>query len=443
MEETILRSERFIWDDIDNDGSLEKIIGYLQFVKLIKNGETVWESVIPGVVLSVRVADINGDGKKEIIVGSSDRRIRIYSLDGEKIKEKTFWSPGDKHAGWVWTLVVDDINNDNKLEIIAGGMAAVGGKGVAVKAFDSELNDLWSHEVKRSAFRIATYDINGDGKKEIILTTMDGFVKILDSAGKELKKTQVGAGISALDVDDIDNDQKPELLIGTVDGDFIVLSNNLKEKWKIKISSYYPAQVYNVVSRDFDGDNKKEILITGRRCVLLVDSIGKIIHKSDDNILTGDIDGDNVEEIVKFYIEEIAVIKDNKQIWKKRMPDRLEAGYIYDINNDGKKEIIVCMSDGLVNIINSSGEVLKEWNFGEQTSVIYVNDVNNDGKPEIIIGGAFGTLKIFDADGKTLHEFKLTGEIGSISVLDIDRDDKKEIVVSTKNQAGEVRIIKL
>ena len=323
MKEELLKSSRYIMDDIDGDGEVEEVAAYIQTLTVSRKGEQIWQKVFAGVPLVARAYDINGDGKKEIIVGGSERKIYVFSPEGEELKVVQYWSPGDKRAGWVWDIHIDDVNGDGKPEILVGGMAAWGGGGIDVKLYNSDFEEIWTHHVSRSAFRVAVDDLNGNGEKEVVVTTMIGDVKVLDANGKEKKKTQVGAGVSALEIADIDGSGKKEIMVGTVDGDFIVLDYNLREKWKAKVSSYYPVQVYNIVAKDFNGDGKVEILVACRRCIILFNSTGGIIYKKDDNVLRGDIDGDGAEENLKMYVGKIEAFKGDKMLWSRFIPDRL------------------------------------------------------------------------------------------------------------------------
>lgn len=442
MEEILLKSYRQVIDDLDGDGK-EEIVS-IQFQKMVamKDREIAWESVFAGVPLVVKAYDIDGDGVKEIIVGGSERKIFIFKPNGEKVKEIQYWSPGDKRAGWIWDIEIDDVNNDGKPEILVGGMAAWGGEGIDVKLYDSEFNEIWKHHVDRSAFRLQIADVNGDELKEVVITTMNGVIRVLKSDGKVISKTQVGAGISALEVNDINNNGKKEIIVGTVDGDLVVFDHKLREKWKSKVSSYFPVQVYVIVADDFNDDGKKELLVACRRCLILFDANGSVIYKDDKNVLSGDIDGDGSAESIKMMAEKLLAYRGQEKIWELKMIDRLESVAVDDVNEDGKSEIVVCMSDGLISILDGSGKVVKEWKVDEQLSVVSVGDYNNDGKKEIIVGTANGNVITFTKEGEVMDSFKLNGEIGAISVFDINRDGKYELIISTKNQAGEMKLIK-
>ena len=439
MEE-LLKSYRTIIGDLDNDGKEEKIVGYLQTVSMIKNENIVWRDVLAGVALVVRAHDINGDGKPEILMGGSERKLKVYDLEGNKIKEIQYWSPGDKRAGWIWDIIVDDVNGDGKPEILVGGMAAWGGGGIDVKLYDNEFNEIWTYHVNRSSFRLGVDDVDGDGNKEIIVTTFIGDVIILDKNGKVKHKTQVGAGVSAIEIASLNETGKKFILVGTVDGDLFVFNHKLKEFWKVKVSEYYPVQVYSIIAKDFNNDGKPEILVNCRRCVLLLSSNGDILYSKDNNILEFEYNG----EKYKFqpYVEELALYKNGEQLWRINLPDRLEAATIVDINGDGKPEIVISLSYKKVVVINLKGEIIKELEVEDQTSMVEVADVNNDGKLELIVGTAFGGIYVYDLEGNKLSEHRLYGEIGTIGILDIDNDGKNELIAATKNQAGEILYVK-
>ena len=440
MMEELLKSYRTVIGDFDNDGEKEKVVGYLQTVTYYKGDEEKWKDILAGVALVVRVHDINGDGKPEILMGGSERKLKVYDIDGNKIKEIQYWSAGDKRAGWVWDIIVDDVNNDGKPEILVGGMAAWGGEGIDVKLYDNEFNEIWTYHVNRSSFRLGVDDLNGDGEKEVVVTTFLGDVIILDNKGKKKFSTQVGAGVSAIEIAKIGSNEKSTIIVGTVDGDLIAFNHGLKEKWKIKVSDYYPVQVYSILARDFNNDGKVEILVNCRRCILILDENGKVIYKKDNNIL--EFNHENKKYRVQPYVEELALYRENEKLWRIRLPDRFESGTIADINSDGSPEIIVALSLNKIVAYNLKGELVKEIDLDDMASFVEVADANNDGKPEIVVGTAFGSVKVYDAEGNKLSEHRVYGEVGVIGICDIDDDSKNEIIVATKNQAGEILLVK-
>ena len=80
-----------------------------------EKGEELWKYETDGAICSkVSIADINNDGKKEIIFGSCDNNIYALDFSGKKLwsYETDFWV--------VASPIIADIDNDGKQEIIAG-----------------------------------------------------------------------------------------------------------------------------------------------------------------------------------------------------------------------------------------------------------------------------------------------------------------------------------
>ncbi|OYT53227.1 MAG: hypothetical protein B6U72_06415, partial [Candidatus Altiarchaeales archaeon ex4484_2] len=66
--------------DIDGDGKMEVLVGSLHYFKVIDHqGNSLMDFETRGYINDILVEDIDGDGKKEILLGSND----LYVLDSE------------------------------------------------------------------------------------------------------------------------------------------------------------------------------------------------------------------------------------------------------------------------------------------------------------------------------------------------------------------------
>ncbi|OAD21572.1 cell surface protein [Candidatus Thiomargarita nelsonii] len=111
-------------------------------------------------------------------------------------------------------------------------------------------------------------DLNGDGQIEIVVFlghvgSYSGYtqIKVLDTNGKELHKVSVGYNAFYQQrrflIADLDNDGDKEIILSTVDNRFLVYDHTLRLIASLENVDYYPH-----FASDIDGDNHKEILVT-------------------------------------------------------------------------------------------------------------------------------------------------------------------------------------
>lgn len=119
--------------------------------------------------VSVAVADLDGDGKIEIIVspGSGlNSEVRIFSSDG-KLKNK--FSVFEKNFRGGVSVAAGDVDGDGIKEIVVGAGKG-GGPQIAIYNGQGELKSqyyAYDNDFKKGV-RISVSDINNDGKAEIL-----------------------------------------------------------------------------------------------------------------------------------------------------------------------------------------------------------------------------------------------------------------------------------
>ncbi len=196
--------------DLNQDGNLEYIVpghrrealppySYTNPALLIYNTNatrfTGWETPAQGYSLSwvsnttrmieaPVIADLNGDGKPEIIIATQDGYVRAYNAEKQKLWEYNYYQGRQVHASEV---VVGDVDGDGKFEIIFGtfwlDLVTRGNVGVYVLNHDGTENAkllLTSVGISNTP---SLGDLDGDGYIEIVAATYDGRLYVWDTQG--------------------------------------------------------------------------------------------------------------------------------------------------------------------------------------------------------------------------------------------------------------------
>ena len=128
-------------------------------------GSKLWSFTPAGSIWhSLDVADVLGNGGKEIIIGSWD--YRVYCLDGATGRQLwNYTTQGEISL----PAVVDDVNADGKKEVV------VGSDDNKTYCLDGKTGSLlWSYTTAVSIYSSPlTADLFGDGKKEVIVRSAD------------------------------------------------------------------------------------------------------------------------------------------------------------------------------------------------------------------------------------------------------------------------------
>jgi hypothetical protein len=151
---------------------------------------------------------------------------------------------------------------------------------------------LWSEEIGAAAARsrIALADVNGDGRKEILLArhldrddprfrseTAPWTVAILNGDGVFLSSVSLPDGASSIHAMDLDDDPVPGILVEQDDGNFVILDHKLRIRRILRpIGSASPAtEVLGVW--DLDGCREPEIVCRMDSVFMVRDQKGNVL----------------------------------------------------------------------------------------------------------------------------------------------------------------------
>lgn len=186
--------------DVDGDGKADIVVG-----AEVGGGPriTTFSGADPSVVLNnffafdpnqrggtrVAVGDFNGDGKADIVASTGQGvPTRIKVLDGTNVGNTLIdFSPFEAGFTGGVNIAVGDYNGDGKPDIVVGAEA---GGGPRVQVFNGlDLSVLANTFAFESTFaggvRVATQDVNGDGKADLVVVPGAGGaarVRVIDAA---------------------------------------------------------------------------------------------------------------------------------------------------------------------------------------------------------------------------------------------------------------------
>ncbi len=263
--------------DLDGNGTREILIASalrlsgegVLYSRAGKDGKIIWQQKLQGWIQnSVTLVDIDGDKLDDCVVATwrGDNTVQAFSgKDG-----KPLWKY--QAGGWMYHCPsVGDLDGDGKDELAIGGydqcLHILNLKGEAVRVIDVGLHILAPTTM---------HDIDGDGKLEVIVTTLagqDGKSRAIayDGNGKQVWNVAVGAGAiwRGTVVAEVDGAPGLELLIQPEEECALVAlePKSGKELWRISLADYntkdrlFRTSSATVVD-DFDGDGKNDVFFS-------------------------------------------------------------------------------------------------------------------------------------------------------------------------------------
>jgi hypothetical protein len=274
----------FVLADIDGDGTPELLVAEPSAAQVI-----VHRGLMGGTASAMRTAsfvsvskprlgDLDGDGAPELVVAApAEKAIGVSAIDPED--GPRFPRPLAVPGGWdLLALDVADVDADGKAEILVvaadgrgrdrkGRLATLDGEGTVEADFDlgtlkKDPNDLWLIDLDRDGRRDAVLFVPQDSPRILLAKAEGGFVE-LDAEQAPGLGILKGLDRAALAYGDVDGDGAAELVVpktnfvralflGSDKKPVTVLQANLDET---------SAQAERVALLDLDADGVNELLV--------------------------------------------------------------------------------------------------------------------------------------------------------------------------------------
>ncbi len=396
------------------------------------------------------LADLNGDGKKEILI-ALDSTLHVIQSNGEEL-------PG-------WPMAVNkplmvpvqaaDLDNNGSLEVVVEGYSFAGSNiegTIFVFKSDGSSFPGWPKNYSMSITSpkhlpgepLTIVDLNGDGQRELIVGPTEVYNKDGSAYGgwpSSLTDVPVLA-YKGIAVGDLDGDSQPELVwVGT---DWQSWNTSDIEHSMLVIQSHTGALVSAL---EFDGISASAPILA------------KLDHSGSRSIVFAL--RENHEGVTRIYALDSQ--GNNKPGWPVSITNVVLGHYLFvtgfaaaDFDGDGLDQIVFD-SEIPTHLINHDGTIATGFPLGAHGSVpLSIANVDGDPAPEILIadyytlsglsgedfGGSRGKLAVLraiNADGSFAPGFPLLAPrpysfFPTFAAGDLDGDSKNEIVFASASQ---------
>lgn len=221
-------------------------------------GREKWIVNTRGRIMSsgAEVADIDGDGNYDVLVGNDEGKVFRIDSTGQVIWEI------ESTAAITGSVIARDLGGHHKKDII---FKDKDGKVTLVNE-NGNVREGWPKTVSGNrewAFNVDAVDLDGDGTREIFTTTPGGDLIIWGPDGKVKKTISIGSGShGAPAVVDLDNDGTNEFVIAHYDGKVSAYNfeGKLKPGFPFSLGSH--SIFAPPVILDIDGDGHPDIVYT-------------------------------------------------------------------------------------------------------------------------------------------------------------------------------------
>ena len=204
------------------------------------------------------MADIDGDGRLEILCGGDDEHVHVLDDQGREIRshhmtEQLIVGQGGTTGPGVNCLLAADINGDGRIEILVGCTNS------QLSAFDPDFNRLWNRgAIYHGVRRLSVSEGFTEGATVIFAADHYGSVHVIGSTGDYVGRAYSELGDVAYDIGDIDGDGRLEIVNGSGTGVATAFDADLSKLWEFNNHGYNNR---HVVCRCVDGDGAHEALV--------------------------------------------------------------------------------------------------------------------------------------------------------------------------------------
>ena len=432
------------------------------------------------------VADVNGDGKLDLIAANSSQ-ISVQLGQGVDLSNNATFAPAQVYAPAGQTsFLIGDFNSQvqspsllGKLDLLfidpysTTNLLLNQGDGTFTARSTTTSTD---YAVGNTPTDVVVGDVNGDGTPDVLVANESSntvSVRLGNGTGAFPTSTNeinvpVGVNVTpiAIALGDLNRDGKLDFVTANQNGSFTVALGNGQGGFTITTSATTSlgGTPSDLALGDVTGDGILDLMVTNRGAfterisVLKGNEDGTFLAKADfaagsqpAAIATGDLNGDgNLDLVVTNSISlgTVSVLLGNgngtfptkTSYAVGNQPRGVTLG---DINGDGKLDIVSANAGGdTVSVLLGTGigtfGTKTDFAVGSQPRAVSLGDVNGDGKLDILVANYAGaSVSVLLGTGgtglfapQTNFAFKVGSSPIAIALADLDQDGSLDFVTA-------------
>jgi outer membrane protein assembly factor BamB len=304
------------------------------------------------------------------------------------------------------------------------------------------------------------FDLDGDGDMEILMPFSKATDHLLCVNGKDGEakwiyppmKRDKGFGdiMGSPCIGDMDNDGKYEVLfVGRQKNMYCLDGATGVPKWVYQCDGNEEA---SPTLYDIDGDGRKEAIAQATQSVIVVNYKGKLVWEYRmqgyapvcPNAFDVDQDGD--VEIIAMDNALHCIGLGGVEEWSAYIMAMAAGRHIQpviaDFNHDGRYEVAVHTTDGVLHLLAANGSELwrfqagqpgeeSDWQVGWHEGGFAAGDLDGDGFLEIVTSDRQGDVQCISHDGTEMWSYRLPGTVwNGILLGDFTGDQRCDVIVA-------------
>jgi predicted dehydrogenase len=469
--------------DVNGDGHLDLITANTANATgntvsvLLGNGNGTFQAaqnfITDTVPIKVAVADVNGDGKLDIVTANTGGTVSVLLGNGNG----TFQAATNISVGsgtYPASVAVADLNGDGKLDLVtANNGDSANTVSVLLGNGNGTFKAATNFAIGTEPVGVAVADLNGDGHPDLIATNeSSNTVSVLLGNGNgtflAALNYSTGTGAYSVAVADVNGDGRPDLVVANGGSNNVsVLLNTCPPPGT---GSFQAARnfatgtgPYALAVADLNGDHHLDLVTANARSsgtvsVLLGNGNGTFqapqnfaTGKGPDAVAVADVNGDGHPDLITANNSDntVSVLLGNGNgTFQSAQNFATDTGpvavAVADVNADGHLDLVTAnRGSNTVSVLlgNGDGTFQAAQNFavGKYPDSVAVADVNGDGHPDLVAANSFNgsggdTVSVLLGNGNgtfaAAANFATGSAPNSVALADVNRDGQKDIIVA-------------